>query len=320
MTAKLSILFKPEGDNPLAAVGLLLTGVFILAFQDSLVKLISSYTSYWQFQTLRSLGNMMICIMLAVVSGHLMLLRPVNTGAVYLRATFLSITMFCFFSGAPFLSIAQMAAGLYTYPVFVTILATPILGEKVGVWRATAVLIGAIGAAIVLAPWTEDFSFIQLLPLAAGFFYACNILTLRHSCRGESPLALAFAVAVMMALSGLGGVTYLSLNPLSIETQLNFSFIAIGWPELTFTVLGLALAASVLNLAGNICMSRAYQTADASLLAPLDFVYLVFIAIWSRVLFDQWPTGQALLGMALIAGAGALTAWREQVNRRKPGN
>ena len=112
------------------------------------MKLISSYTSYWQFQTLRSLGNMMICIMLAVVSGHLMLLRPVNTGAVYLRATFLSTTMFCFFSGAPFLSIAQMAAGLYTYPVFVTILATPILGEKVGVWRATAVLIGAIGAAI----------------------------------------------------------------------------------------------------------------------------------------------------------------------------
>lgn len=317
MTAKLAILFRPEGDSPLTAVGLLLTGVFILAFQDSLVKLISSHTSYWQFQTLRSLGNMTICIVLAVVSGHLMLLRPINSAAVYLRATFLSITMFCFFSAAPFLSIAQMAAGLYTYPVFVTILATPILGEKVGVWRAAAVLVGAIGAAIVLDPWAKDFSFIQVLPLAAGFFYACNILTLRHSCRQESPLALAFAVAVVMALSGLGGVTYLSLNPLSLETQLDLPFIAVGWPQLTLLVLGLALAASVLNLAGNICMSRAYQTAEASLLAPLDFVYLVFIALWSRVLFDQWPTSQALLGMALIASAGALTAWREQVKRRE---
>ena len=64
-------------------------------------------------------------------------------------------------------------------------------------------------------------------------------------------------------------------------------------------------------------MSRAYQTAEASLLAPLDFVYLIFIALWSRVLFDQWPTSQALLGMTLIASAGALTAWREQVKRRE---
>jgi len=94
-------------------------------------------------------------------------------------------------------------------------------------------------------------------------------------------------------------------------------FVAIGWPELTLLVAGFALFASVLNLTGNICLSRAYQTADASWLAPMDFSYLVFAAFWSRVIFDQWPTGQAIVGMTLIGSAGVITAWRERVVARR---
>ena len=90
-------------------------------------------------------------------------------------------------------------------------------------------------------------------------------------------------------------------------------FVAIGWPELTLLVAGFAFFASVLNLTGNICLSRAYQTADASLLAPLDFSYLLFAALWSKILFDQWPTGAAIIGMTLIGAAGVITAWRERV-------
>jgi drug/metabolite transporter (DMT)-like permease len=72
----------------------------------------------------------------------------------------------------------------------------------------------------------------------------------------------------------------------------------------------------VLNLSGNICLARAYQTADSSWLAPIDFTYLLFAAFWGRVIFDEWPPQQALLGMSLIAFAGILTAWREQ--KRQP--
>jgi drug/metabolite transporter (DMT)-like permease len=311
-----SLFQRPEGDSPATAVGLLLIGVFVLAFQDSLVKFVSGETSYWQFQTLRSLSNISISIGLAAMSGGLALLRPGNAAAVYLRAAFLTITMFCFFAGAPYLDIAQMAAGLYTYPIFVTLLAAPVLGEKVGIWRASAVFLGATGAAVVLNPWDDGFELVQLLPLGAGFFYACNILTLRRACRRESPLALAFAVAVLMCASGVVGSVSLSTIAVPAQFIETMPFIAVGWPELTLYIVGFALIASVLNLAGNICLSRAYQTADASLLAPLDFIYLLFAALWSRILFEQWPSSQALAGMVLIAGAGALTAWREQVRKR----
>jgi len=314
---KINLFEHPREDHPVLAIGLLMIAVFALACQDSLVKLMSPYTSFWQFQTLRSIGNVSFTLMLAAMSGGLTLIRPVNPKPVYLRAMFLTVCMFCFFASAPFLSIAQMAAGLYTYPIFVSLLAGPILGEQVGPWRISAILVGGIGAAIVISPWDSGFSPVQLLPLIAGFFYACNILTLRRGCRKESPLALAFSVGMVFLISGIAGITLLTLFPLSESIREATPFVAIGWPKLTLLIVGFAVFASVLNLTGNICLTRAYQTADASLLAPLDFIYLLFIAIWGKILFDQWPTGQALIGMILIASAGVLIAWREQAMKRK---
>ncbi|MCP4470771.1 MAG: DMT family transporter [Gammaproteobacteria bacterium] len=312
-----SLFQHPGGDRPVAALLLLLTGVFALAFQDSLVKLMSTQTSFWQFQTLRSLGNLGFVVILALASGGIGLVIPRNWRAVYLRAALLAICMFFFFSGAPFLTVAQMAAGLYTYPLFVSLLAAPVLGEAVGPWRISALLIGAVGAAFILSPWDAGFSAVQLLPIMAGFFYATNILTIRKACRNESPLALACAAGITFVVIGILGITLLTLFPLSIELRSAMPFVTIGWPELTLLVAGFALFASILNLTGNICLSRAYQTADASWLAPMDFSYLVFAAFWSRMMFDQWPTGQAIVGMTLIGIAGVITAWRERVVARR---
>ncbi len=314
---KYSLFERPSGDRPILALGLLLTGVFALALQDSLVKLMSTQTSFWQFQTLRSIGNLSFILILATFGGGVGLLLPRNWRPVYLRAAFLIVCMFSFFAGAPYLTVAQMAAGLYTYPLFISLLAGPVLGERVGPWRIGALILGAIGASFILSPWLSDFSWIQVLPIVAGFFYALNVLTVRRACRNESPLALAFAVGIAFLLSGILGIVLLSAFPLSSEIRASMPFVAIGWPELTLLVAGFALFASVLNLTGNICHSRAYQTADASLLAPLDFSYLLFAAIWSRLIFDQWPTRQAIIGMTLIGTAGIITAWRERVVARR---
>ncbi len=229
----------------------------------------------------------------------------------------MAICMFFFFGGAPFLSVAQMAAGLYTYPLFVSLLAGPVLGEYVGIWRITALAIGGAGAFLMLDPFAASFTPVQLLPIAAGFFYACNILILRRYCRHETPLALTGAVAILFFLCGLLGIVFLTALPFSPAVTTAFPFVSVGWPELTGFVLLLAFGCSVLNLSGNICLARAYQTADSSWLAPLDFIYLLFAATWGRLLFDHWPAPQAIGGMTLIALAGMLTAWREQRQQRQ---
>lgn len=308
-----SLFTRPKSDNTFTALILVLIATFALAFQDSLVKFMSSDTSFWQFQTLRSFGNLSFVVILAMVSGGINLLLPKDWKAVSLRSIFLLVCMFFFFAGAPFLTVAQMAAGLYTYPLFISLLAGPILGEKVGIWRYGALALGAIGSSLVLSPWSNEFSTVQLLPIIAGFFYAANILTIRKACKNESPLALAFAAGLGFLIFGLIGITILSLFPLSNSIRETMPFVAIGWPEITLLIIGFAVLSSILNLTGNICISRAYQTADASWLAPMDYSYLIFAAIWSRVIFNQWPSDQALIGMAMIGLAGGVTTWREKL-------
>ncbi|MEM7255892.1 MAG: DMT family transporter, partial [Pseudomonadota bacterium] len=195
-------------------------------------------------------------------------------------------------------------------------MAGPVLGERIGTWRIFSLFIGASGAALVLSPWRQDFSQVQLLPVIAGFFFACNIMTLRRACRHESTLALAFAAGLIFIVSGLVGITVLTLMPLPLEVQQAMPYVAVGWPTLTLLVAGFAVLASMLNLLGNICMTRAYQTADASLLAPLDFTYLIFAAFWGKVIFSRWPEPDTLTGMALILCAGITIAWREQLNKK----
>ena len=135
---KVNLLLAPSGDNPSTALLLLLAGVTLLALQDSLIKFISNSTSFWQIQTLRSAGNMSLVFCLAILSGGVQLIYPQRRFAVAVRSIVMVFCMFCFFSASPFLSVAQMAAGLYTYPLFVSLLAAPHAwrdGGKMADWR-----------------------------------------------------------------------------------------------------------------------------------------------------------------------------------------
>lgn len=309
---KISLFEQTKTDRPFFAITLVLVSVFVLATQDAFIKLMSVETSFWQFQALRSFSNLILLVILAIMTGGLGLLMALSKKAVYARAFFLTICMFFFFGGAPYLSVAQMAAGLYTYPVFVSLLAGPVLGEVVGPWRIGSIILGISGATLMLSPWDESFSSIQVMPIIAGFLYGCNILIVRRFCREESTLALAWAVAIVFLSCGALGTIVLSLFPLSNELQESMPFIAIGWPPLLWGIAGFAVLMSILNLTGNICITRAYQTADASLLASLDFTYLLFAALWGRLIFEQWPSETSWAGMGLILLAGLITAWRER--------
>ena len=57
-----------------------------------------------------------------------------------------------------------MAAGLYTFPIFVSLLAIIFLKERIGLWRFFALILGSFGALLILEPWSENFKFLQIWP------------------------------------------------------------------------------------------------------------------------------------------------------------
>ena len=106
----LNILNPQKEDNRFLALSLIILGVIVLSLQDSLIKLMSSDTSFWQLQFLRSSFNIIILILIAHLSLGIKTLLPINWKPVYLRALMMTCCMFCFFSASPSLTVAQMAA------------------------------------------------------------------------------------------------------------------------------------------------------------------------------------------------------------------
>lgn len=286
--------------------------LFGLGLQDALVKFAADTISLWQFQFLRATFNLTFLLILArIIWGTSAVPRPVRLWAVLMRSCFLVGAMICFFGGIAFLNLANIAAGLYTFPLFVALFSVLFLGEKVGIQRSTAILAGFAGTLLILRPGADDFSLVNLTPVGAGLCYAGTVLTTRKFCREESPATLAYGAALAFILAGGIGVVAFSFEPFP-QLAKDWPYLFTGWRGLTWQVFVLVVTCSAINLCANICLSKAYQTAEVSWLAPFDYTYLIFAGFWGYVLWDQIPDLFSVIGMILIAGSGVFVAWRER--------
>ena len=296
-----------KSNFPMGSIGLVLLGGLILGFQDSLVKATSSYTSFWQLQAIRSFFNLLLIFIFALTFTSIRSIIPKRPFYVILRSIFIAACMLCFFSGSVTLDFTLMTAGLYTYPIFITIMAIPFLGERLNSNRILGIILGIIGSIFILEPWNADISYVQILPICAGFLYACNIITIKKFCEEETPISLAAIQALFFILIGISGILF-SDQIFSESVKKDLPFIAVGWPDLTVFILCICALASICNLSGNIFIIKGYQTSDGSLLAPFDFAYLIFAVFWGKIVLGTWPDFFDAIGVSLILLAGIISS------------
>lgn len=302
--------FFEARDHPPLAAGLMVFSLVLLSLQDMIIKLTSDSFSIWQFQLLRASLNMTLLVGGVLLFRTAAALPPRRLWVVILRSACLVGAMLCFFAGIPFLSLAEIAAGLYLFPLIVTLLSRFVLGEAVGVQRLAAVGAGFCGSLLILKPAGDSFQLVSLLPIGAAMFYACMILVTRKLCREESPVTLAFGVALSFMTLGLIGVIVLPAPDTAGGSGAAWPYLLTGWHDLEPVMIVTVVACSMMNLTANLCLARAYQSAESSWLAPYDYSYLVFAAIWGYVIFDTVPDLAAAAGMMLIAAAGIFVAVR----------
>ena len=298
-------------DRPGRAASLMVGALFLLGLQDGIVKFTSSELSLWQFQLLRSALNLALLVALTRILWGAAGPRPKRIWAVSLRSLLMVCTMVCYFGAVPFLGLAEIAAGLYVFPLFVALLSALLLGERVGPRRIAAIAVGFGGTLLILKPGTAAFQPVALMPVAAALFYAGTILTTRRLCRAESPVTLAYGVSITFLCVGVLGVAVFSWTGDGAMAR-DWPYLFTGWHDIAVGVLALIAVCSVINLSSNIALARAYQSAEASWLAPFDYSYIVFATFWGYVFWAHVPDGPTSLGMIMIAGAGGFVAWRER--------
>jgi drug/metabolite transporter (DMT)-like permease len=301
-------------DRPALAAALLVASLALLGFQDSLVKLTSDAVSLWQFQLIRSTCNLALVFLLARYYRGGFHPYPKRIWAVALRSLFLVCAMIFYFGAIPFLSLSQIAAGYYVFPIFVALLSNWILKEKVGPRRVVAIIAGFLGTLLILKPGTADFELYALMPIGAGLCFAANILTIRKLCREENPVALTLGAAIAFIIASVLGLVITSFGT-PMDLAVRWPYVFTGWHPIGWLVFSIIIACSFLNLTANLGLAKAYQSADSSWLAPFDYSFLVFATFWSIVMWDDIPDILSVLGMVIIAGAGGYVAWRQRIEQ-----
>lgn len=204
------------------------------------------------------------------------------------------------FAGLAFLPLPEVTAIGYAAPLLTVIFAAMFLGEQVRAFRIGAVIVGMIGVMIVLSPrlsvgadLTDGQVLGVVLVLGGAVFAALAQVFVRKLVQTESTGAIVFWFSVTAA--GLSLVT------------LPFGWVIPG--PLDF---GLLVLAGLLGGVGQVLLTSSYRHADASVIAPFEYVSILFalgIGYWA---FGEVPTLTMLGGAALVIAAGVLIIWRER--------
>ncbi len=281
------------------------------AMQDAVVKMLTVNGSLWQLMLLRSL----LVILLIIACGYFwhktFVISPRRKFWPLMRAVFMSLAYTLFYASLPFVSISEASVCFFVAPAFVCLFAVILLGEKIGFWRVSSVFIGFIGVLIVIQPGFDDFKPVLFLPVAAGAAYALAVVITRGFCNDEPSFSLIIVHNLFYAFLGAFLLTFLTFMPLDSETVNVNPFLLSGWVHSTKALLFLIGLTSLTHILAMISSIVAYQKSEASLVAPLEYTYLIFAAFLDFLIWDFIPSETQVLGAVTITISGAIIAWRE---------
>ncbi|MFM2355682.1 MAG: hypothetical protein RLZZ528_1418 [Pseudomonadota bacterium] len=295
-------------NRTLTAALAILAYATIIGFTDNFVQVIAQHHGLWQFHATRSAMVLVIVAVLMVPLG--LRIRPKNLRAVAARSAIHGLAMVFYFGSLAFLPVAQVAAALFTAPIFVLLISRFAYGEHIGPFRILAVAIGFLGVLLVLGPeGGEGIGLATVLPVAAGALYAMGNIATRRWCAGEAPETLTLGFFVALGLIGCLGMAVLAMAGIAAPEG-PAGFVLRGWvtPDRTFLFWVFVQAAG--SLLGVGLMVWAYQIAEATRVSVFEYAILPTSAIWTWAIWGEVLGLQAVLGICLIVAAGLLILFR----------
>ena len=210
-----------------------------------------------------------------------------------LRPAFLVCSISSLFVGLTYLPLAEATAIGFVAPLFITILSVPILKEKVGIHRWTAILIGFTGVIIIIRPGGEFWQFVSIMPLLGAIFFALFQIFTRLLSGTEKTFTTLF-------YTGLGGLGWSSI------------LVPFVWVVPSQIHILVFLAIGTLGALAHLCMINAFDFAEASLLAPFNYTKLLWVTVFGYWVFDDIPSLDMWVGSGVIVSAGLYVLYREK--------
>jgi drug/metabolite transporter (DMT)-like permease len=286
---------RPREDRLLLGVSVMGAAVFFFTSIDTSAKwLILAGLPPLQVVFCRYAGHFLLSLAIFLPSEGREVFHSHRPGLQFLRSSFLMGGTIFNFLALNYLPISVTTTIFFAGPMVVTLLSVPILGEKVGTRRLAAVVTGFAGVLVVVQPWGAQFHPAMFLSLGALIFASLYFVMTRLLAGVETNAA---------SQTWSSGPAALLLLPFVVQNW--------QWPDTLAGYVVLVLIGTF-GVSGHMAVVTAHRFADASLLAPVVYLQLIFATLAGILIFSTYPTLWTLAGAVVIIGSGIYIWRREQ--------
>lgn len=286
----MTVFAEARQDRVGLGIAMILLSWLFFSFVDSSVKwLVLLGLSAFQLAFMRYAVHFAI----SVAAGGVRLSTAGRQGALLLRAGLLASATFFNFVALNHLPLTVTSAIMFSSPIFVAALSGPLLGERVGPWRWTAVGLGFVGVMIVVRPLSAEFHWATLL-VVYNAVAICLFSIITRRLAGEVP------AQTMQLYTGAVGTAV--MLPMAVLTWENPGGLR-DW--------ALLVGVGVWAWAGHEIFARAHWFAEASVLMPFTYVFILYMAVLGYIVFGDVPDAATILGAVIIVASGLIVWWRE---------
>jgi len=284
-------------SSAIKGIACMVLGGAVITLNDAVMKMMTAGYPIGEILFIRGVFVIVPVALLAWRFGGVAQLKVRSTRAQAIRAALTVLSTFLFITSLRYLKLAEAVAIGFSGPLFLTALATPVLGERVGWRRWAAVGVGFAGVLAMTRPGGEAAQWAALLPLGAALASASRDMLTRRMSVTETSVSMLCVSAVAVTLCAL-------------------ATLPLGWrPPAPGDVGMLAGAALFLGL-GQFLWIEAFRLGEAVVVAPFKYANLLWGVLFGFLIWAHLPDRWTTLGAFLVIGGGLYIFHRETLGRR----
>jgi drug/metabolite transporter (DMT)-like permease len=281
------------GDQPGRGILLMLMAVACFVVMDGLIKWLSATFPTMQVVFFRSLFALIPIAALVAHQGGIARLKTKRPGMHALRFVVGLGSMICFFHAFRVMPLADVIAIGFAAPLFVTALSVPLLGEKVGIRRWTAVVIGFVGVLVMVRPGLDLFEVGAGIALLGTVAYSLAMILMRDLGKTDTTTAITFSFTMCSTLVAGLTMPFVWVQPPT----------AMDW--------ALLVLVGLIGGVAQLLMTQAFRLTPVAVIAPFDYTAMLWGTALGYAVWGEVPDTLLWVGAAIVAGSGLYIVHRE---------
>ncbi len=299
-------------ENTPKAIILIIVGMSAVAFQDTVIKYISSETNLFLILLFRSLIGIIFLLIFLKIKKIPIIIKTHYPILTIIRGLMFFIAFTMYFFSLTKLSLATAVTLFFVSPFFITILSIIFLKETIGFRRWITLIIGFTGVILVMDPQINNFNIYATFPLICAFFYALTMIIQKRTSLKDNLYSQVFHIYISAALLSLIMGFLIGNGNYFDASNDQFKFIFFTWSLNNINIIFALFFIGISGFVAFLCIFQAYRIGSPPSVAPFEYILILLSLILSWVIWKETLTFKGYIGLILIIFAGIYTFIREK--------